>query len=336
MNSIKCLIYGTGILLVILLIIIAISSCTERLTRGGVSYIELGDNDLVDFATLNQEEQAIYYYSKSDSKIKKYNINNKQTEDLVETGLDNVKNIYYAPDLSKTIIQTFDPFTGLKENWLFNLSSTKKTKLSDNIGEMTWSSDSKKIVYRYTEWSKNENVIYYSEPERNNKTKITDIDFGFEGIGIGWISNQEIYYYPLASEAAAVPIYKININNLSKINIGQNKNYMEVKFYKDKGIVSIYKQGNIGIINQNGELIKTIDKNSSIEKTDLSNNNLFVAVWTENGDNFYKINLDTNEERELIKNSEKVNYDISNIMVDSEQKKVYFISDEKLYRLNYE
>lgn len=321
----------------LLLIIIFVSSLINRYQTKTAGVAEIVTNDEVTLADFNQENQSIYYYSQTDSKIKKYDVAKKESQEIASVGLENVFAITYSPDYSKAVVQTFNPVNGIGENWLYSLDSGNKFEVDSDIGEVAWSPDNEKIAFRYTEWDNNINQVMVAGANFSARRKITDIDSGFSAIGIGWLNDQQIYYYPLASETAVVPIYKINIETLAKTNIGQGKNYLSVKFYQDKGVAAILDddQSKIGVIDTSGEIIITTDKISEISKTSLSDNLLLVAAPSDQGDSLYRIDINNNRQQELF-NSQKNSYQISNIMIDSDGRMAYFINDKKIFGIEYE
>jgi hypothetical protein len=342
MNKDKTGLYCAGIFILfglLLAVIFLISNCVGNFRIGQGQYVKLGENDKVKFFALNQGEQSIYYFNPGSKNIKQYSIKNKTSEDLYQISLENINDLQFSPNFDYLTIQTFDPYKGTGESWLADLRNKEKIKLAGELGKISWSSKGTKIAYQLFNWNAaSDQIIIYSVPE---KKIIKSYDIGgtnFNGTTIGWISEDEIYYFPIPSEKESVPLLKIDLRTSKESLI--SKAIFEALIYQNKFLIN-------ALNNQQALEIKTMDltgqtgqtisnKQTNFKKVAVFDDNLFLTETTENGDNGYLINLATKEIKEILKSEKKNKFNILNPQVDPANKIIYFLNGDYLYCLRYE
>jgi len=334
----KGCLYLLLIWIVLAVFIIVFRWCSPMVSKKPIN-INLGENEKVGFISLNTDSNEIYYLSIDQSKIKKYSIKQKRIDDVLDLNLDNIVRVNFSPDFSKVIIQKFDPYQGIRANFLYTLSTQEKKELSNNFRENAWSPDSSKIAYRYRDWDRNIDELFLASPDAINIKKITDLGSGVEGIELDWINNEKISYYAIPAEENIVPAFVTDINSLTENNITKDGKYTGVKFFGEKGLATILatdQKSETAVIDSSGNLIKKLDINADLTKTIISGNILFVAAPDSNGGSLYQINIDSVQSKQLFKSSAKDKFSITNFVVDPQNKIVYFLSNAKLFKLKYE
>ncbi|AKM82270.1 TPA: hypothetical protein DD449_04220 [Candidatus Berkelbacteria bacterium] len=328
-----------GIILIALLIA-AIILTIWRNNVNKVALINNPNNEKVFFPKLLQDNQSIYYYSNTSNSIKKWDLKKNSIETIVKLSFKDTNNIIYSPDLSMALIKTENPSNAADHHtFLINLDTKQEVKkLSDNILNVSWSPDSKKIAYHYLDWNLDDaDWIATSNPDGNSESIITDIEY--ENAQIGWADNKNLVYYNIPSETFKAIIYLLSTETKKQIEIadqyylGDITNILTNKFLID-GTTSESANPGLSLLDTKSKKITGLLPASSVDKAVYSakNNSVYTASRPYgNSDLFQIINLDTNKPSKLkIRSSDDIS--ATNLMVTSDSKTLYFTSGNNLYK----
>lgn len=330
---------GLGILF---LFILAIALTIWRSNINKITLLNNPDKENIFFPKLLADNQSIYYYSQGKNEIKKWNLGKKSTESCIKFSFKNTNDIIYAPNLSQALVKTQNPENAADHHtYLVNLTTKQVVKqLNDNILSVNWSPDSKKIAYHYLDWNGTTDQIAISNPDGSNETVLVPIDF--ENIDLVWADDTNLIYYNVPSESFQTEINLISIATKKEQIIG-DKYYLGdiIRVNPSKLLIdattSESADTSLNLLDTTKKTLVDLKSSSSVTKTIYSEkNNSVYATYSKYGsdassDLFQIINLETKKITKLkIKSSDTIN--ATNLMISNDNKILYFISNNNLYR----
>lgn len=333
----NCLVLAIAFFVIVALIAIFASRCSTTFSSKTFQQLAVGNNDTVKFASLYQKEQKIYYYSLNDSKIKTYSIENKKTKSLLNIEAKNVSNIYYSPDYSKIIIQTYDPYKDIRANLIYALPNQQPTKLDEHIGEIKWNSIGNQIIFRFTDWDRDISQIRLTQDNFSSYKVLGNIDLQFENINLGWLENNLVFYYPIPFEPNKVAIKVINTENLATKTI--KKNFFAATSVQNKFLAmdsSDVNNYSLVLADQNGQIIRNYGTIEDFGKIGQDDDTIVFASPTDLGDSINLASVDNENVTVIAESSNSNKLNVSNVLVDNSNRKVYLINSQHFYEINYE
>lgn len=333
---------GIGILF---LLVLAITLTIWRSNSNKIVPISNPDKENIFFPKLLADNQSIYYYSQEKNEIKKWNLKDNSTETWIKFSFKDTNDIIYAPNLSQALIKTENPANAAEHHtYLLNLEKKQVAKqLNDNILSVNWSPDSKKIAYHYLDWNSDDvdaDQIAVSNPDGTQVETLAKIDF--ENINIVWTDNTSLIYYNVPSEAFQSKISLISTAT-KKEEVISDKYFLGdiVRINPNKLLIdattSDSAETNLNLLDTTKKTLVDLKSSSSVAKSIYSEKNKSVYVVynksepTVSSDLFQVINLETKKITKL-KIKAKDTIDANNLMVSSDNKTLYFVSNYNLYR----
>jgi len=292
--------------------------------------------------TLSDENQKIYYYQKNDkSGLFELSISNQAKKTLINK---KIGKIIWGKKPKNIILQEINPTSGeIIRDWLYKIEKNELIKLNPNIKNIMLSDNEKVIYYNFK--NKNSNL--------NNISKMNLADLSWEklietknGVGMFDVCPEEKYLIFSPSEDAPeeTKLRVLNLENLSirKIDGPPSINYKCINnnnlIYQDsEPYINYEKIPNMQIIN-----LETFEKSDLGIKTNISTlvfqdrNNIIYAKITnpeENIGNLVRFNRNSNQEEILLSSTDQEKYSFEKIEFDSINNIVYFLSKDKLYKL---
>lgn len=312
-------------------------------------------NKEIIFPSFSAKENQFYYIDKKENYITTYNPQTKKEQKLLKLP-DSPHRIIWSPDNQQAIIKVvFDKEKFTEEmnnsaskeivtngeiiNWLWDKKQNKLTYISKYIRNIAWSPDSKKIVYQYYIWKKNQNNIMIANPDGTGWQEIINLDG--EEYGVSWLDTEDILFYYLPTDPnSGSNLYKINIKNKEKSELISDFSVLDIKISPDgkKILYEIYENSentSLGLINQDGLDKKKLGLQTSTGKTvwSLDSKIIFMALNVENNrsDTLYRIETN-NDKKEILNYESNEIIKTENLMVDN-NKNIYFTSNDKLYKI---
>lgn len=334
---------GIGILF---LLVLAIALTIWRSNSNKIVLLNNPDKEKVFLPKLLTDNQSIYYYSQDKNEIKKWNLKNNSTETWIKLPFKDTDNIIYAPDLTQALVQTINPSNAAEHHtYLINLTTKQVVKqLSDNLLAVDWSPDGKKIAYHYLDWNSeiDTDQIATSAPDGTQVETLAKIDF--ENIKIVWANDTSLIYYNVPFEAFLTKISLISITTKKEEVIGDQYYLGDIiRISPNKLLIdattSDSAQTNLNLLDTTKKTLIDLKSSSSVSKSTYAGKNSYIyAAYnklesTVSSDLFQVINLETKKITNLkIKSKDKI--DANNLMLSSDVKTLYFISNNNLYKKN--
>lgn len=259
------------------------------------------------------------------------------------TSSSNIKNVIWSSDRQRLAVKTKDENQDYFRTWVYNNQNKKFQQLSDNILALTWSSDNKKIYYNFfkatEEYDPNMiNSLNISEPDGTNWEKLYDFKMeppknviaGPDGVILiatetsGYQKN-DILIFDTATRQLT------NITNDGFVKDGAwSPGYKYVYYESGENNPKIY------FIDFQTKQKQTIELDTALNKFAVndSGKNVIAAMPGKNGDDFYKINIETGKKTLLYKSTSKDNFDATNLMLSEDGKTLYFTSSDILYKMS--
>ncbi len=269
---------------------------------------------------------------------------------------------WWSPDGTKVIFALkYDSFlfrqrsspllrSGLKDGdqtvWLFDTNKKAFAMLNKNIESLSWSIDSKKIIYHFFNMESGEDNVSTANPDGSSWKKLIDL-ITYGGAETGFLPEEKFFYFEEPTELAGT---KLSMGNLVETKAGE--------FLVDKNIatdVLDLPEKNMLLYQAFDEKLSYVttillDKNSR-EETNLEtiasldriaidgSGFLAISVEDEEEDASTKkitiTNLQSKEKTILTYPQESANKNLSfqNLMLADDGKTLYFSSGSYLYKI---
>jgi len=239
-----------------------------------------------------------------------------------------------------------DSENGTITTWLYDfnrydLANQESTFLGDDIGDIVWSPDGKKIIY----YSKTKKSLNKANGDNSSLAVIKNIQN---------ISKPTLDISPDGKFLALVPqsfnyqknyLYKIDLYSKDLKQLIKEGNQKEAIFNpgSNKILYATYSQDpnssvytSLSIIDVDGKNNKNLDLRILIDKVAFLDDNNFLYAFLEDqsqSEVLKKFNLESNEEKDYFFTSEeKLRFE--NMVLAENKEKVYFLSENYLYQLD--
>ena len=315
------------------------------------------------FPTLDKAgERILYFNNENDPAFYQFNIKTEK-ESKISQSIDSPNGVIWSPLLNQAILKViydkyiFEKYGSVFESpdaedgsltfWLYDLNKNTAKQLDSRIQNVAWSPDGKKIVYHFVDWDEDLDFIALANPDGSSWQKIKDIDSG-EGIDLGFLTQEIIYYSPLLTEIGGTNIYKVNLTTketTTLIDDNSAASSLVITPNREKIIYAHYQEEEqkyiLGTMNLDSNDKQTLNVEIDINRTIVLPDNPFIITAiaqekTPDYDNFYKVNIETGERELLFKSTNKEHYSAENLMISEDGKTLYFTSDDYLYKMNLE
>ncbi|MFA6493127.1 MAG: hypothetical protein WCV58_03255 [Patescibacteria group bacterium] len=316
---------------------------TNRATKTAFNEIKIKEK--VFFPHLSQDNKSLYYFGDQGVKFKKFDFSTQKTENLYPNDVLYINDVLWSPDESKIIIKNTQPYTNTSTQ-LLNLKDRKITDLNKNIQSVIWSDDNQNIYYQYQDMEKNLNYLASAKYDGSNEQKVIDLDL--DNYSFAWLDNfQKIGFWRPPSDISGVGLKQVDLktknisdiftdNRLNKILAAPNGSHFIYNHFYEKD--NLYK---LSLSKSDGTEDKNLDLETSINKIAWAPDSSFliaaVPEKTDQNNTFYKIDVKNNKKTTLEYSIEK-NQDIikaENLIISSDNKTLYFISNDLLYSLQF-
>lgn len=302
------------------------------------------------FNEVKMIDDTIYYYSKEEGKYGKIFIENEiPKSEILASGLYDVSDIQISP--LKNNLLYLDNKTKIYN--IYNLQTEIREKFNKYILSAIWNPFKKEDVVIGSYYDPPYSNINNYDIKSNKREKLFDIPLGSALIkDVSFDSKDTIYVvmvydeneFLVFEESVYFNIYDFDKNE-AVFNVEQAP---DGKFNNNgsKILISKIVSENISellILNAETYEEKKINLDIDFDKIEFTNNSniLVYAQTTKEGlnesvnDVLWKVDITSGEKTQLTELNENIKYDISNIMISSDNKNIYFINkyDKKLYQV---
>lgn len=343
MKKLNIYIVGAVIILLGLFTFLIIDAgCLKRKSSLG-NLNKIGIEEKIFFPHLSQDNSFVNYFGNQGVKLKRFNLKTQESEIIYPDDIYYTIDTIWSPDETNILLKNNQPYTETLTK-LLDLKTKTIINLNKNIHSIIWSKDSQDIYYQFQDAENNLNYLAKAKYDGSNEQKIIDLDL--PDYNFTWFDNFQklgIWRPPTDVSGVKLRILDIQTNNitdifeddrLSKLTSSlDGQHFVYERFYeKDNN----YK---ISYAKYDGKDNKDLDYQTPIQKVVWSADGSFfiVAVKEEEDENdkFYKVEIKNNKKTNLSYSTDK-NKDLisaENLMLSSDNKTLYFTSNDILYSL---
>lgn len=308
-------------------------------------------------ADLAPDDKRIRYYLARNGNLFETDFDGKNLRQISGALLVNLIKVLFSPtDKEKVIVILKED--GQIRKYFYDCKLGQSSQLHQNIQWIGWSPDGQQIVYQFTNLSKNVNNISLANPDGTNWKNI--FETRLEDLIIHWPAKDKIALASPANGLVRSALYLINTDgsNFNKI-IGDI--YGLTIRWSPKGDKFIFSETDergknlkLNLADSQGQNQKILNITTLPEKCTWGEDNrtLFCAVpqeispyitWPDDykkgvistEDNFYKIDLITEEKIKLFSPSKEKAFDAKDLFLSPQEDYLFFINqrDGLLYSL---
>ncbi len=307
------------------------------------NFSEIKIDEKIFFPHLSQDRKSLYFFGDQGIKLKKFNFQTQKSEILYPDDILYTYDVIWSPDETKLIIKNDQPYTNTQTK-LLDLKTKKITDLNANIQSVFWSNDSQNIYYQYQDSEKNLNYLATAEYDGSNEQKLINLDL--DNYNFVWLANfQKIGFWRPPTDVSGVNLKQVDIQTKNITEIFNDNRLDEVVSSPDGQYFiyrRFYEKDNIfklSYAKYDGTDNKDLSYQTPIQKIAWSPDSSFFIVAvkekeTEN-DRFYKVEVKNNKITNLSYSTDKNQEMITaeNLMLSSDNKTLYFTSNDLLYSL---
>lgn len=313
--------------------IMFILTCQNKQQKTKLEITKVFDYPVFSFTTI--DKNIFYYLDKDRKAFYKYTLNNKSNEKILNNNLNITKVIWSVNSSSiKAILQTED--NGQIRYYIANFNLKNIYPLESDSLDVVWDSDDR-IATLQTE--NNQYFIKITTPQNGEQIIQLNRERCDKLIYLNQQSNQLICLAFQTDISALLKV--INLSDYKTTII--NGDFSSAKISPNGSKILALKNNNDSsfwvFLSNNGDQIAETKININfynINKTvwDPTNNFVISAARTNGGitDNFYIINATTGESNILDIKAQDKQIDAQNLLISLDNKILYFISDNKLYK----
>ncbi len=269
---------------------------------------------------------------------------NKQQKKFDEEILG-IYSAIYSPSGNSLYIMSNYPKKNIK---LYQLNQKNISSLNEKIQNIVWQPNSEKIIYSFLENESIDDVshtINASNPNGENWQIIKKVNTSPERSIFLNSDNENIYYNVQPTDFRGSDLIKLNTSTRDEKIIAQDSLY--ISFSPDKQKIIIEKITNV----EKGKSKYILIDNNGTENNRVKIDNFYIdkIVWSKDSKFIYqlydtqaleKIHTETGEKQiyQIFINPDIKDYNqpinVSNLMITTDNKTIYFTSNNKLYSIN--
>jgi len=301
------------------------------------------------FPSLSTDNKSLLYFNNQDeAAFYKMDLQNKAIVKLSDD-MDTPNDVKWSPKKDKVILKIIyqkeifekygSPFIDYKTTdqtitfWIFDLNSKKLFKLNDFITDVIWEANSEEIVYINKDTESGQNEIYKANVDGSNNQKLTDLKTRiYRILSYNQKTNSLIYITNSGVEdQIETHVYKIHQNN-QPTELFSNALAGSISVSPDNKKIIYSKDDNLYLFD-----IESNQTNIIFEKIQNS-----IFTWTVDGQlivvfdynksvKLYKVT--TTPLKKTLLNVKNLQTDITNLTISTDDKTLYLISKNLLYKL---
>ncbi len=306
--------------------------------------------------TIGEDGQTVKYYSRATGQVYQSAFDGSALKNISSTTLNGLIKVLWSPDKEK-VIGVFSENDKIKK-YFYNYANNQSALLNENIGYVAFSPDSKKIAYQFTDPAGAQSNISVSSPDGTNWKNI--FKTRLDNLIVEWPSQEKISLRQPISGLAQGILYAINSQTGDFNKVLSDLFGLNVKWSPkaDKILYSFTDNSGhnprINLSDSAGANSKDLKMSGLVDKCVWSNDDRTVfcglpqdisanAIWPDDyykgliilADDFYKINLETNEKTKIAGSTDQASYDAQELFLTPKEDYLFFINraDGLLYSL---
>ena len=304
--------------------------------------------------------QKIKYYSAANGQIFQINFDGSDLTRISSLILQGLLKVLWSPEQTKAI--TILSENGKVKKYLYDYRTKQSTLLNPHIQWIAWSPAGHQIAYQYENPATGDNNISLAQPDGSNWQNI--FKTRMKNLIVQWPGFNQISIQTPPSGLAQSVLYTINpeTGHFQKVF---SDIYGLTILWSPQGDKILFSQTNeqgrnlrLKIADKNGRIVQALDWQTLPEKCVWSQDNRTIfcalpraipsrAVWPDDyykglvttADDFWKINLETNQKKLLIKRGQMAeDYDARQLFLSPQEDYLFFVNkkDGLLYSLKLE
>jgi len=306
--------------------------------------------------SIGENGETVKYFLRTNGHIFESDFNGGNLKEKSSVTLDNPLKALWSPDKEK-VIGIFNE-NGQVKKYFYNYTSGQSAPLPDQIAYIAWSPDSKKIAYQFSPTNSDESSISIADPDGSNYKNI--FRTRLNNLIVDWPITAKISLLTPISGLSQGLVYALNSANGELSTVLTDYYGLNIKWSPkaDKLLFSSTdssgKNPILRLANETGSNTKDLRTSTIADKCVWSKDDRSVfcaipqeispnAVWPDDyykgrvivNDDFYKINLETNEKTKIAGSSELTGYDAQELFLSPKEDYLFFVNrrDGLLYSL---
>jgi hypothetical protein len=306
--------------------------------------------------TIGADGKTVKYYVKSNGNVFESNFDGDNKKKISSTNLTNILKIIWSPNKEK-VIGIFNENNQPKK-YLFDYVSGQTALLGAGLGYISWSPDGKQIAYQYSSATEEQSNISTANPDGTGWKNI--FKTRLENLIVEWPIKEKISIRTPVSGLAQGLLYAINSQTGAFTKVLSDIYGLNTKWSpKADKILFSFTSGDgknpaLMLADETGSQTKDLKVAGLVDKCvwSLDDRTVFCALpqeispnatWPDDyykglvivKDDFYKINLETNERTKITGSSLGTGYDAQELFLSPKEDYLFFINriDGLLYSL---
>jgi len=310
------------------------SSSKKQVLRGTIYISSSYNNTIVSVADSNGNVFASDF---SGNNLKK----------ISSTTLNGLIKALWSPDKTK-VIGVFSDNNIIKK-YFYDYANNQSSLLSEKIGSVAWSPDSKKIAYQFIDAVSGQHSISTANPDNTNWKNI--FKTRLDNLIVEWPSKEKISLRQPTSGLAQGLLYALNsesgdfnkiLSDIFGLSIKWSPKADKILFSStdDRG-----KNPKLSLSDGSGTNFKDLKLAGLADKCAWSNDDRTIfcalpqeisanAVWPDDyykglvilADDFYKINLETNEKIKILGSASQASFDAQELFLSPKEDYLFFVN----------
>lgn len=323
---------------------------------GSVQKIRLVSKEPVLSPAIGEDGKTVKYYTRSSGHVLTSDFIGENLKELSSVTLNGLIKAIWSPDKTKTI-GIFSDNNTIKK-YFYNYSNGQSALLNNQIGQVAWSPDSKKIAYQFLDPVAGQHNISIANPDGSDWKNI--FKTRLDSLIVEWPSKEKISLRQAPSGLAQGLLYALDSATGDFSKILSELYGLSVKWSPkaDKILFSATNERGqspaLYLTDSSGTNQKDLKLSGLADKCVWSNDDRTIfcalpqeisnsAVWPDDyykgllilADDFYKINLEDNTKTKILGSSSQASFDAQELFLSPKEDYLFFVNkhDGLLYSL---
>jgi len=307
-------------------------------------------------ATIGEDGNTVKYFRRNDGHVLQSDFNGLNIKEISSVTLTGLTGAVWSPDKQK-VIGLFSDNNQTKK-YFYDYANNKSSLLDSTTGYVSWSPDSKKIAYQYVPANGEQNTISVADPDGTNWKNI--FKTRLDNLIVEWPAKDKISLRTRVSGLAQGLLYALDPTTGDFNRILSDFYGFSAKWSPkaDKLLYSFTtsrgKNPSLTLADSSGANTKDLKLSGLADKCvwSMDDRTIFCAlpqsissnaIWPDDyykglvilSDDFYKINMETNEKTKIAGSDQQFSYDAQDLFLSPKEDYLFFTNhaDGLLYSL---
>lgn len=306
--------------------------------------------------TIGEDGKTVKYYVSSNGNVFESDFLGANIKKISSVALNGLLKAVWSPDKTK-VIGFFSDNNKIKK-YFYDYNNKQSSLLNEKMGNVAWSPDSKRIAYQFIDATTGQHNISLANPDGSNwknifKTRLDDLI-------VEWPGKEKVSIKQAPSGLAQGILYAINsetgdfnkvLSDIFGLNVKWSPKADKILYSatNDQG-----KNPKLYLTDSTGTNQKDLNLSGLIDKCVWSTDDRTIfcalpqelsanATWPDDyykgvvilADDFYKINLETNEKTKIMGSTSQISFDAQELIISPKEDYLFFVNkyDGLLYSL---